>query len=344
VGRTVRQNLKENMSASSLADRMLSVMGNADPEIKGWLSTTYSPLNKIISGNPDHGLPYGRIVEIYGPSGAGKTWLATQLMISAQNAGGCSIFQDHEYAYDLAYAVRQGLNPKAPHYVYGRPETLEGSVTKALEITEMIRDSKEIAADAPIVAVFDSIAAMVPRSVFEKGYDELTMADSLARAKALSTVLPSVNQKVAKMNATFVFLNQIRMKPGVVYGDPVTTPGGNAMEFYATVRLSLGRKIIKEEVDGEKEVTGQAIGIQTVKNRCARPRQEVDVLLRFNDDVGSEFDRTFSLLQVLIAEGKLVYSKPRVTWIDGKQYFVKALVDKIKGENLHHELEALYRS
>ncbi len=328
----------------SLADRMLKVTGDADPEIKGWLSTTYEPLNEMISGDPDNGLPYGRIVEVFGPSGSGKTWLATQLMISAQQAGGVAGFMDHEYAFNLPYAQKQGLLVDPGKWVYSRPDTLEGSVTQMCQLVEMIRESKEIAPTAPIIMVGDSIAAMVPRSVFEKGFDELTMADSLARAKALSTVMPSVNRICAKHNATFVFLNQIRMKPGVVYGDPTTTPGGAAMEFYATVRLSLGRKLMKEEVDGEKEVTGQLIGLTTKKNRCSRPFQETDVLLRFNEETGTEFDRTFSLLSLLIEKGKITYSKPRVTWIDGKQYFTKALVEKIKTEGSYAELVKLYKA
>lgn len=332
--------------SAAFAAKMKKVLGEShETEIAGWLDTTYPPLNKIISGDPDRGLPYGRIVEIYGPSGAGKSWLSTQLMIETQRAGGIPILMDHEYSANLDYSRRQGLNTEEPYFFKREPDTLEDSFDIACDIVTLIRDEGAIDPKAPILIVFDSVHAMVPKEKFEKEKTaDYNMRDRLALAAALSTSMPKANQVAAKKNAIFLFLNQVREIPGVVYGDPTTTPGGNTMEFYASVRLALGRKLVKEEVAGEKEVTGQIIGLTTKKNRFNAPFQESQALLRFTKDGGSEFDRITGLLQVLIAEGKLQYAKPRATWTDGKQYFVKALAEKIRDEGLYDELVRLYKS
>jgi protein RecA len=330
------------MSKTDLHDALMkSIGGNSeDQNIAGWLDTGYAPLNKQLTGDPERGLPFGRIVEIFGPSGAGKTRMALELMMQVQKLGGVAGFSDHERAWNTMYAKAQGLNDDFPYFIYKQPKTWEESNTIACKAVEAIRSGKHIPDEAPIIWVFDSIAAMVPKSVFEKGIDEYTMNDTTALARVTSTTIKSVNQFVAEHNAIFVYLNQIRTKPGVVYGDPTTTPGGMAMEFYASIRLALGRKMVKDE---DKELTGQIIGITTKKNRFARPLQETEMLLNFPEDGGSEFDKVFSLIQVLIAEGKIQYSKPRVTWTDGKQYFIKALVEKIKADGSYPELEKLYK-
>lgn len=306
--------------------------------VTDWLDTGYPPLNKILSGRYDGGLPYGRICEIFGPASSGKTIIATKLMISAQKAGGVAIFMDHENSFSVDLAVAMGLKTDFPVWIYKRPRTWEESNIIAMKAAEAIRASKAIPENAPIVVVFDSVAAMIPKSVFEKGIDEYSMNDTTALARVTSTTLKAVNLLTSEKNVCMVYLNQIRTKPGVVYGDPTTTPGGVAMEFYSSIRLSLGKKRVMEEVAGEKEMTGQIIAIKTVKNKVNRPFQTVDLRMKFNDDGGANFDQTTSLLDYLLEKGLIVASGPRVTWTDGKSYFKKALIEKIETENLYDSL------
>jgi RecA/RadA recombinase len=133
----------------------------------------------------------------------------------------------------------------------------------------------------------------------------------------------------------------MRLKPGVVYGDPRTTPGGKAMEFYASGRLALGRQKIMEQKDGEKEFVGQMISIQCVKSKFTKPFSECELRMSFNDVGAAAFDKIASLLDYLIDKKLITYNKPRVTWTDGKQYFTKALATKLTEEGAYDQLLAL---
>ncbi|MPS48477.1 hypothetical protein [Methylobacillus sp.] len=327
-------------AAATLAATLDKVIGgNSDVQtVNNWLDTGYPPFNQILGGGVDTGVPFGRIIEIFGPSSSGKTALATMMMIEAQRKGGIAMFNDHENTFDLRLAKGMGLSDEYPFWVYKRPDTWEESNTNAMKAAEAIRASKVIPPEAPIVIVFDSVASMIPKSVFEKGIDEYTMNDTTALARVTSTTLKAVNNYCSKFNVTLIYLNQIRTKPGVVYGDPTTTPGGQAMEFYATTRLSLGRtKIMEDQGGGKKEMTGQIITVKTVKNKLTRPFQEVDLVMNFNDAGGIEFDPIASAVELLIEKGKIPYSKPRATW-DGKQLFKKQLIQYIKDNNQKDEL------
>jgi protein RecA len=337
------------MDATQLANDIAKLFGSDnDPQtVLDWLDTGYPPLNELLSGDPRKGVPYGRIMEIFGPPSAGKTWLASQIMIAAQQAGGCAMFMDHEYAYDVSLSVRGGLSTQSPYWLYDRPETWEESHVKAMRAVKMIRDSGVIAPKAPIVIVMDSVAAMIPKSMLydNKGkrreIDEMTMNDTTALARVSSTTLKVINKLTAELNCTLIYLNQIRTKIGVVYGDPTTTPGGSSFEFYASIRLALGRKLIKEAGDDGKEVTGQLIGITTKKNKLTRPFQEIDVLLTFPDEGGAAFDRETGIISALVAKGKIPYSKPYLLW-EGKKLYLSQLAKKAKEEGLYPQLVDLY--
>lgn len=330
--------------SASAAAALMSAIGDNDENqgVSGWLDTGYGPLNEIMSGSDKGGIPYGRIVEIYGPPSSGKTALATKLMCEAQKAGGIAIFLDHERTFEVELAKSMGLNGDFPNFIYKRPKTWEESNNIAMKTAEVIRAKRLIEPEAPIIAVFDSVAAMIPQSVFEKGIDQYTMNDTTALARVASTTLKAINAFTADLNVCTVYLNQVRTKPGVVYGDPTTTPGGSAFEFYASVRLSLTRSKVVEQKDGEKEFTGQLMTIEAKKTKLTRPFQKTQLRLSFDDRGLAYFDTTHSLVEYAIEKGKLPYSKPRVTWIDGKQYFVKALVEKIKTEGLEADLKALF--
>jgi recombination protein RecA len=164
------------------------------------------------------------------------------------------------------------------------------------------------------------------------------MNDTTALARVTSTTLKVVNQLVGDFNISAIYLNQIRTKIGVVYGDPRTTPGGSAMEFYASTRIFTGRKLEKEKATGD--VKAAIIGLQTVKNKLARPYQEVELRLAYEDEM-ARFDLTRGYLEELIEAGKVPKDKSgRVTW-EGKTYFIGPLVEKLDAENKQDELRAL---
>jgi len=332
--------------AEKLAADLLAAIGdNTDNQaVNQWIDTGFAPLNKIMSGRYDGGLPYGRMLEMFGDSSTGKTALATKWMCRAQAMGGVAGFMDWErsFSVDLAKAPSFGLNDKRPYWIYGKPRTWEEGNTVAAKAALTIRKSGAIPDDAPILFVFDSIAAAMPKSQADKELDEYTMNDTTALARVTSTTLKAMAQVCEDANATFLYLNQMRLKPGVVYGDPRTTPGGKAMEFYASVRLALGRQKIMEGTGADKEFVGQKIGIQCTKSKFTKPFNECSLRLGFDDAGVASFDPIISLIEKLVELGAVPYSKPRVTWTDGKQYFVKALAQKLNAEpNGYAELVAL---
>jgi RecA/RadA recombinase len=212
---------------------------------------------------------------------------------------------------------------------------------KATKAAQLLRKAGVIAPNAPILFVFDSIAAALPQSQAEKEIDQYTMNDTTALARVTSSTLKTQAYWAGELNATFLYLNQTRTKPGVVYGDPTTTPGGKSMEFYASARVALSRSKIMENAAGGKEFTGQNVGAKVVKSKFTKPFQEVDLRLTFDEMGVAHFDYNFTLIEYLIAEGKLEYSKPRVTWIDGKKFFIKELAEKIRTEGLEDQLRSL---
>lgn len=335
--------------AVKAAKALLEAVGeNSEASMpKLWLDMGYLPLNEIISGDPTRGLPGGRMIEIAGPSASGKTLLATMAMIAAQRAGGIAIFVDWERAFNAEFASRLGLDTTFPKFIYKRAETWEEGNTVAMKAAEAVRKQKLIDDEAPIVVVFDSIAAAVPMSMLydSKGNRrEITtynMNDTTALARVTSTTLKAVNQLVGDFNVTAIYLNQIRTKPGVVYGDPTTTPGGGAMEFYATTRIFTGRKRDMDTVDGEKVMKAAIIGMETKKNKLHRPFLNVALRLAY-DEVGlASFDFTSGYIEALCAKGKLEEKSGRVTW-EGKTYFKTVLAKKIDDEGLQAKLVELY--
>lgn len=339
------------MSMAALAKALEGAIGGNDPEqeVQHWLDTGYPLLNKIISGDYDKGVPGGRIIEMFGPPSSGKTLIATLIMMAAQRAGGVAGFSDHEYSFQLPFAKRLGLDDTFPQWIYRRPETWEASNTMLLKAGETIRKSKLIPDEAPIVWVCDSVAAMIPQSVLydpktgaRRPIDSMNMNDTTALSRVSSTTLKTINQMTSELNITVIYLNQIRTKIGVVYGDPTTTPGGSAFEFYASVRLALGKKLIKDKKTGE--VLGQVTGVTTKKNKITRPFQEIDLSLRFADDGMAQFDFTGGMLDFLVEHKKLEMSGAYINWIDGKKYYKAELSRKIDAEGLQEEVKKLVRT
>ena len=201
------------------------------------------------------GVPRGRIIEIYGPESSGKTTLAQHIAAEAQKKGGIAAFIDAEHALDPEYAKNLGVNIE--ELLISQPDTGE----QALEIAEEL-----VRSGAIDVIVVDSVAALVPKAEIEKAMDEQQMG---LQARLMSKALRKLTAIVGKTNTTVIFINQLRQKIGVMYGNPETTTGGNALKYYASVRLDIRRIEGLKNKDGED--IGNRVRVKVAKNKVAPP-------------------------------------------------------------------------
>ena len=317
---------------SKILDDLKDVLGEtaaSEFEVTHYLDTGFAPLNKIISGDYTQGFPTGRIVEMFGPASCGKTAIATVAMAEAIKLGGFAMFMDHERSFDIGLARDLGLDDSTGRFGHLKPKTLEESFMRALNAAVKIREEEMIPADAPIVCVFDSLAAMVPQSKMAKELDELTMADSLALAKATSTVLPAVKQRAEDANMLVLLLNQVRENPGT-YGASERTPGGRAPAFYSDVRVRLKAQAL---FDSKKNRLGQTITAECIKTKLTAPFKSTEWDFLFMPDGSGSFDVVGGLIEEAIKIGTLVRKGARIEY-KGKTYFKNQLKDIIDVEEL----------
>ena len=228
------------------------------------------------------GLPRGRVVEIYGPESSGKTTLTLQVIAEAQKAGGTCAFIDAEHALDPIYAANLGVD--VDNLLVSQPDTGE----QALEICDMI-----VRSGAVDVVVIDSVAALTPRAEIEGDMGDSHMG---LQARLMSQALRKMTGNIKSSNTLVIFINQIRMKIGVMFGSPETTTGGNALKFYASVRLDIRR--IGAIKDGD-EIVGNETRVKVVKNKVAPPFRQTEFEIRY----GKGISRNAEIIDLGVQQG-----------------------------------------
>lgn len=229
------------------------------------------------------GFPKGRIIEIFGPESSGKTTIAIHVLAEAQKLGGEVAFIDAEHAFDPTYAESVGVNVK--ELAFSQPDNGE----QALEIVDMLLKAKAFS-----VIVIDSVAALVPKAELDGEMGDSKMG---LHARMMSQAMRKLTGIISKSNTIVIFINQIRMKIGIVYGSPEATTGGEALKFYASVRCEVRRVTINK--DGDQQAVSNRVRVKVIKNKVAPPFKQAE----FDIVYGKGIDRTGEIVDIAVAQG-----------------------------------------
>ncbi len=293
----------EKGAAKGASDERLKAVGAAIAQIKerfgdGSIMRLGESKHQVIEAIPTGclsldlamgvgGLPRGRIIEIYGPEASGKTTLALHAVAELQKMGGTAAFVDAEHALDPQYAGRIGVN--VANLLVSQPDNGE----QALEITETL-----VRSGAVDIVVVDSVAALVPKAEIEGEMGDQHMG---LQARLMSQALRKLTGIVSKTNTTVIFINQIRMKIGIVFGNPETTTGGNALKFYSSVRLEVRRSA---QIKQNDKVIGNQVNVKVAKNKVAPPFRTCSFDIMYNEGISVTGD----LLDLGVEKGALTKS------------------------------------
>jgi recombination protein RecA len=267
------------------------------------------------------GIPRGRMTEIFGPESSGKTTLCLHMIAEAQKLGGIAAFVDTEHALDINYAQRVGVDLN--NLLLSQPEFGE----QALDIVETL-----VRSNAIDIVVVDSVAALTPRVEVEGDMGDAQMG---SQARLMSQAMRKLNAAIGKSKTAVVFTNQLRSKIGVIYGNPETTTGGNALKFYASVRIDIRRKdIIKEGT----EIIGNRVKVKIVKNKVAPPFKEVEIDILYNEGIskiGDMIDLATEFGIISKTGSWFAYNEERVQGKDAMKKLIKdnpELFQKLEAE------------
>ncbi len=258
-----------------------SIMTLADDKVKKFDSISTGAIGLDIALGIG-GVPRGRIIEIYGPESSGKTTLAMHIMAEAQKSGGTAALIDAEHAFDPEYAKRIGINTES--LLVSQPDYGE----QALEILETLLRSGAID-----VIVVDSVAALTPKAEIDGEMGDSHMG---LQARLMSQALRKITGIANKTNTVIIFLNQLRMKIGIMFGNPETTTGGNALKFYASIRMDIRSK---EKITKGEEIVGNLVRVKVVKNKVSPPFKEAEFEIRYGEGI----DKVSSLVDAAVKYG-----------------------------------------
>ena len=275
--------------------------------VKRWVSTGSKQLDYIISNRANGGFPEGRIVEVFGPPGIGKSHVAIQVARSTQQMGGIVVYIDTENATSVENLALLGVDIKR-RFVYVDTHCTE----EVLSIAEStILKARAMEKDVPITIIWDSVAASSPKAELDGTYEQNSIG---LQARAISKGMRKITGVIGQTNTLFIILNQIRTKIGVMYGDPTTTPGGKAIPFHSSVRIKLGAGQRIENKN--KEVIGIHVSAKTIKNKVAPPFRSVNFEIHFGKGI-REHEQVFDVLRKFgptIAAGKQIEISGTGSW------------------------------